>query len=190
MTKRFDDTKPSQHLVESFSDVTPGYALDIGCGKGKNAIWLAGKGWKVDAFDPKKDWLDIAKERSAGAGVSVESFTLSDIQSFKPDKQYDLIVCAMVLHFLSLEQIESAVEKMKSWTKADGQIYISVMTDENPKGHRPTLFIKGQLKGYFKEWEANSFHVMTDPLLMPGNSEPETYYFDFIIAKKPLVEYN
>lgn len=185
MTKKFDDSQPSRHITENFSNVEPGYALDLGCGKGKNAIWLAKNGWKIDAVDPSQEWLDIAKERSDKANVNIQSFIQSDIQSFVPDKQYDLVVCAMVLHFLSIDQIADAIEKMKSWIKPGGRIYISVMTDENPSGHRPTLFKKGQLKDYFSGWEVNNFHIITDPLLMPGNSKPEVYYFDFIVAEKP-----
>lgn len=185
MTKKFDDSQPSRHITENFSNVKPGCALDLGCGKGKNAIWLAKEGWKVDAVDPSQEWLGIAKERSAEANVNIQSFIQSDIQSFVSDKQYDLVVCAMVLHFLSIDQIADAIEKMKEWIKPGGQIYISVMTDENPAGHRPTLFKEGQLKDYFNGWDANNFHITTDPLLMPGNSEPEIYYFDFMIARKP-----
>ncbi len=185
MTKKFDDSQPSRHIIENFSRTKSGYVLDLGCGKGKNAIWLAKNGWKVDVVDPKQKWLGIVKERSAEANIEIQSFVQSDIQSFVPDKQYDLIVCAMVLHFLSPDQITDAIEKMQSWIKPDGQIYISVMTDDNPVGHRPTLFKKGQLRDYFNGWEANNFHITTDPLLMPGNTEPEIYYFDFIIARKP-----
>lgn len=188
MIKKFDDTQPSRHIIENFSNTKPGYALDLGCGKGKNAIWLAKDGWKVDVVDPKQEWLDIANKRSIEANAVIQSFIQSDIRSFVPDKQYDLIVCAMVLHFLTPDQIADAIEKMKSWLKSDGQIYASVMTDENPAGHRTTLFKKGQLKGYFNGWEVNNFHIATDPLLMPGSSEAKVYYFDFIVTKMSPVE--
>lgn len=184
-TLKFDDAKPAKGLVEHYSELKPGYALDAGCGKGKNAIWLAGNGWKVDAFEPREDWLSIAKERSLEKRIDTISFFESDIASYKPEQDYDLVVCALVLHFLPAKDTAEAIEKLKAWTKLGGRLYVSVMTDQNPDDSRPTLFHKDQLKSYFSDWIIeHSYQVKTDPLLMKGKAKPQVQYFDYVLARK------
>lgn len=187
MTEKFDDTEPVKNIVEYFSDVKPGYALDIGCGKGRNAIWLAKNGWKVDAIDPSQDWLDVAKTRSESEGIEGDiSYTESDIESYEPRQQYDAVICGMVLHFLPAADIQSAIDKIKSWTKASGVAYISVHTDENPTEHRPSLFHVNQLADYFNNWTIEKRDQRpTDPIIMPGQSEPQIFYCDRIVVRKP-----
>ncbi|TFD94023.1 class I SAM-dependent methyltransferase [Cryobacterium lactosi] len=55
-------------LVTETSDLTPGLALDIGCGEGADAIWLAGRGWQVTGVDFSAVALERAAARSRRAG--------------------------------------------------------------------------------------------------------------------------
>ena len=193
MPEKFDDTKPVKNIVEFFSDIQPGNALDIGCGTGRNAIWLAENGWEVDAIDSSKERLKVAKERSQHKVLESDtiSFIHSDLESYEPKRQYDAVICGMVLHFLSVKEIESAIKKIKSWTKVGGYVYVSVHTDENPAHHRPTLFRKDQLVDYFDDWTIEKRDQKpTDSIIMPGQSGSQIFYCDRIVAKKPSVGYN
>nr|MBA3306829.1 methyltransferase domain-containing protein [Thermoleophilaceae bacterium] len=62
--------KPNSLLVEEVSDLTPGTALDLGCGQGGDAIWLASLGWQVTAADVSATALAFAADRAAAAGVT------------------------------------------------------------------------------------------------------------------------
>jgi 2-polyprenyl-3-methyl-5-hydroxy-6-metoxy-1,4-benzoquinol methylase len=42
---------PSEFLVAEVADLAPGAALDLACGTGRNAVWLAQRGWRVTAVD-------------------------------------------------------------------------------------------------------------------------------------------
>jgi len=57
-------------LVSETSDLAPGRALDIGCGEGADAIWLAGRGWQVTGVDFSAVALERAAARSRRAGVA------------------------------------------------------------------------------------------------------------------------
>jgi SAM-dependent methyltransferase len=53
----------------------PGRALDVGCGTGRDAVYLAGRGWEVTAVDLVPRALEKARERAAGEGVEVRWVT-------------------------------------------------------------------------------------------------------------------
>ena len=77
-------------LAEHTSELEPGRALDLGCGSGGNAVWLAGHGWQVTAVDFSAVAIEKAKQRAADRRVEVE-FTVSDAAAYRPSSQYDLI---------------------------------------------------------------------------------------------------
>ncbi|MDX6349032.1 MAG: hypothetical protein QOF84_3822, partial [Streptomyces sp.] len=61
---------PNAALVREVSDLAPGTALDLGCGEGGDAIWLARRGWRVTATDISGIALDRAAGHAAAAGVA------------------------------------------------------------------------------------------------------------------------
>jgi SAM-dependent methyltransferase len=62
--------KPNVVLVEEITGLEPGTALDLGCGEGADAIWLAGQGWQVTGADISQAALDRAAAHAAEAGVT------------------------------------------------------------------------------------------------------------------------
>lgn len=63
--------QPNPQLVDRISDLTPGTALDVGCGEGADAVWLARQGWQVTGIDVSQVALDKAAIHAAEAGVNV-----------------------------------------------------------------------------------------------------------------------
>lgn len=59
---------PNGVLVTEIADLQPGQALDVGCGEGADALWLARRGWLVTAVDLSR----VALERAAAAGTGIE----------------------------------------------------------------------------------------------------------------------
>lgn len=85
-------------LAELVTDLPPGRALDLGCGEGADAVWLAEHRWEVTAVDISATALqrarDLAVERNVAAHITFEHHNLSE--SF-PTGSYDL-VSAQFLH--------------------------------------------------------------------------------------------
>jgi SAM-dependent methyltransferase len=77
-------------LVAEVGDLTPGTALDLGCGEGGDAIWLAARGWSVTATDISAVALAKAADHAAGAGVTVD-FQQHDLGASFPAGRYDLV---------------------------------------------------------------------------------------------------
>ncbi|WP_431957074.1 class I SAM-dependent methyltransferase [Nocardia lijiangensis] len=89
--------KPNVLLVREASDLTPGSALDLGCGEGGDAIWLAERGWRVRAVDVSAIALARAAERAAGAGVGERiTWERHDLAHSFPAGSFDLVTS----HFL------------------------------------------------------------------------------------------
>ncbi len=85
-------------LQAEVTGMTPGRALDVGCGEGGDALWLAARGWDVTAVDFADAALARVAEHAAQAGVAdrVETRRV-DVRAFEPDGEtWDLVTCSFV----------------------------------------------------------------------------------------------
>jgi SAM-dependent methyltransferase len=85
-------TKPSRFLVAEVGGLPAGRALDLACGEGRNAIWLAERGWQVTGVDFSQVGLEKARRLAAKRGVEV-IWVRADLLDHQPvDGAYDLVV--------------------------------------------------------------------------------------------------
>ncbi|MFC9545159.1 class I SAM-dependent methyltransferase [Streptomyces sp. SID9913] len=84
--------RPNARLVETAADLPPGDALDLGCGNGGDALWLAGQGWRVTAVDLSAVAVRRLTERAAGAGLGEQvSARRHDLSRSFPAGRFDLV---------------------------------------------------------------------------------------------------
>jgi SAM-dependent methyltransferase len=87
-----ESADPNPLLVSRTADLMPGSALDLGCGDGANAIWLARQGWRVTGVDWSGVALAKARSHTEAAGVSVE-WVMADLLNWSPPSgTFDLVV--------------------------------------------------------------------------------------------------
>ncbi len=77
-------------LAAQVERLAPGRALEVGCGTGGNATWLARQGWQVTAVDYSMVAIEKGRRLAAEQGVTVE-FVVADASTYRPKAQYDLI---------------------------------------------------------------------------------------------------
>lgn len=82
---------PDAILASETADMPPGSALDLGCGDGGNAVWLAKRGWRVTALDFSRSAIRAGRRLAKREGVDVE-FITADAAAHKPQCRYDLII--------------------------------------------------------------------------------------------------
>lgn len=84
--------QPNRFLVAEAADLEPGRALDLACGEGRNAVWLAEQGWRVRGVDFSDVALTKARELAAARGVEVD-WMQADLLDHRPEQgAYDLVV--------------------------------------------------------------------------------------------------
>jgi 2-polyprenyl-3-methyl-5-hydroxy-6-metoxy-1,4-benzoquinol methylase len=90
---------PNRHLVGQVRGMAVGRALDLACGEGRNAVWLAGEGWEVTAVDFSDVALAKGRELAHSQGVDVE-WIEADVRTYVARRSaYDLVVL-LYLHLL------------------------------------------------------------------------------------------
>ena len=78
------------------SGLALGRALDLGCGIGINALWLAKRGWEVTGVDWAGSAIEKARATAAKKGLDV-TFEVGDVTTWEPSHQYDLVVSTFAL---------------------------------------------------------------------------------------------
>ncbi len=92
-SERIWSGNPNPRLVEHVTELPPGDALDVGCGEGADAVWLAIEGWQVTALDVSQVAIDRAAAHAREAGVADRVSVLRhDLMSDAPlPGDYDLV---------------------------------------------------------------------------------------------------
>lgn len=91
-----ESAEPDPTLIDEIGSLPPGRALDLGAGDGRNAVWLASRGWDVTAVDFSQVALDRGRARADAAGVHVE-WELADLLEWTPGRRsYDLVTLLFI----------------------------------------------------------------------------------------------
>jgi len=91
--------EPNRFVVEVASDLAPGVALDLAGGEGRNAVWLAERGWRVTVLDWSKVALEKGRTLAAARGVASDcAFMEADLVDWEPAKAGADLVLVVYLH--------------------------------------------------------------------------------------------
>jgi tellurite methyltransferase len=136
------DLTPARLLTDSAAALTPGRALDLACGAGRNALWLAQQGWDVTAIDGAEEAIRLVREHDAGIDTRVV-----DLESGAPlpfeDESFDLVVILYFLHRPLFAEAQRVV-------RAGGVVITAIRTS----GINPRFCLSlEELRGEFFGWE-------------------------------------
>lgn len=126
-TINFEDepNQPSQFLIDNITLLPRGRALDIAMGSGRNAIYLARMGFRVEGVDVSREVVEEALAHAREEGVSIQTRVedLNKIPYFD-EGAYDLVICFNYLQ-------RSLMPQMKNWVKPGGMlIYETFIVDQ------------------------------------------------------------
>jgi SAM-dependent methyltransferase len=133
--------RPNTQLVAEAADLPPGSALDIGCGEGADAVWLAARGWQVTAVDFAATALERAAARAAAAGEEVTArieWVRADVTQWAPEPASFDLVSAQFMH-LPTEQRRALFARLADAVRTGGQLLLvgHDFSDIEAGAHRP-----------------------------------------------------
>ena len=131
--------RPNGRLVAEITDVDPGRALDVGCGEGADAIWLAQRGWTVTAIEISDVALGRAREAAQVTGVEVDWICGDALQTPLAARSFDLL--SMQYPALPNAAGETAVRRLLD-TVRPGGLLLAVYHDLDDE-HREHLKSRG-----------------------------------------------
>ena len=88
--------EPNRRFASEVEDLEPGRALDLACGEGRNAVWLAERGWRTTGVDFSDVALAKAERLAASRGVEVE-WVLADVLEHEPERGAFELVAVLYL---------------------------------------------------------------------------------------------
>lgn len=118
----FFENHPDENLVEYIEKkrLKAGKALELGCGPGRNAIYMAGNGFHVDAVDQSEEGLAWAKERETEHGIQV-NFIQSNIFDLGIEEgAYDLVYDSGCFHHIPPHRRMGYIDLVKKALKPGG----------------------------------------------------------------------
>jgi tellurite methyltransferase len=129
-------------LVQRFvADLAPGTALDLACGPGRNALYLAERGWRVTAVDGSPIAIAKLRERNSGIDARIADLERGEFR-IQPDS-YDLICDCLYLQRDLFPRIKAGVRK-------GGMAIVTALLGDIGG---PTRVGPGELRTYFEDWE-------------------------------------
>ncbi|MGX2956731.1 SAM-dependent methyltransferase TehB [Ursidibacter arcticus] len=154
--KKYNLTTTHSEVLNTINYIQQGKALDLGCGRGRNALYLNLLGFDVTAVDHNQESIDflnymIEKEGATQIQTGVYDINQADIQG-----EYDLIISTVVMMFLNRERIPAIIENMQRNTKIGGyNLIVCAMDTEKHPCTMPFSFTfkEGELKNYYQGWE-------------------------------------
>lgn len=112
---------PNQFVAEDLAGLEPGTALDVACGEGRNAVWLAELGWDVTGVDFSGVALEKAADMARDRGVEVE-WVRADVTGWDPARRYDLVLIAYV--HLPEQRWTDLISRAAGWVAPGGHLYL------------------------------------------------------------------
>jgi tellurite methyltransferase len=177
-------------------------ALDLGCGEGRYAIYLAELGCKVLAIDRSTVGIAKLSEKAEKKCLNIQAVAM-DIAEFDfKQNRYDIIVAATILDHLPQGLLTEIVPRIKSGLKPGGILYVNVFTVLDPgynlqkspeesgsKNISDTAecmehyFQSGELKALFMDFDIVYDYEGVEPDLSHG--APHHHGWACLLAKKP-----
>lgn len=136
-------SKPDFNLVHLVTEwpISVGKALEIGCGTGTDAIWLAKKGFEVTAIDVSEIPISLAKEQARKESVEVDFRVLDFLIDGLPTNSFDFIFDRGYFHSYDSDKKRSVIAKKISRVLKENGLWLSLLgsCDSPPREKGPPM---------------------------------------------------
>lgn len=150
----WDTGSPCAEMVKVLDSgvVTPGRALDLGCGTGTNAIYLAQKGFEVTGVDVSQVAVEKAREKADEAGATI-LFMLAELPNlFLPGKVFDFVFDRGCFHSLKNEDRSRFADMLAKFTKEGSLFLLLTGNAKEPREQGPPTMTEKEISDTFSRF--------------------------------------
>jgi tellurite methyltransferase len=173
--------EPHRLLVRVAESLAPGRALDVACGVGRHAIFLAERGWQVEAVDASRVGIEIAQKRARERGVTIDA-RVADLERGEfiiEAEAYDLIC---IFYYLQRD----LWPRLRAGLRPGGTLVAAIHLIDGDADARPMnpafLLRPEELRAEFDGWQITHYYETGSHDDDPGEHHHRTAE---IVARKP-----
>lgn len=151
--------RPGRIVRDAADRLPPGRALDLGCGDGKNSVFLAQRGWRVDGCDISQLALHRFRARLRRANITAPgTYVCASASELKVEHgYYDLVLAYGLFHCLDGETLRRTRQTIATALRPGGSLALAALTPDVPlpADHRtPGLHLRAaaEILGMFGDW--------------------------------------
>lgn len=162
--KKYGLTATHSEVVELLEHIQGGDVLDLGCGRGRNSLFLQAHGFRVEGIDPNPDAIARFKEIMEAEQLEAIRATQGRAQDIDASACYDLIINTVVLMFLPAQDVPAVIHKMQAATRPGGLnlIVCAVDSEDLPlRTHNLPFrfsFKSQELRELYRGWELEKYN--------------------------------
>lgn len=154
--KKYQLTLPHSEVIDAAGRVPPGRALDLGCGNGRNVLYLQQQGFTVEGWDRHAGSLESLQKIVTAEGLAGITLAQHDLNDVSIRGQYDFILSTVVMMFLQPTSIAPLLQQMQQATAPGGvNLIVAAMDSEDYPCVMPFPFTfrAGELRDAYAGWE-------------------------------------
>ena len=150
-------TEPNPTLVNLLCTFKPGgTVLDVGCGEGQNALFLAQNGFVVDAFDNSPTGIDKLQRIASRQNIAINAW-VQDLREYEFNQKYDVIMSFGTFHFVTKDDWRYFIRNAQENTNNGGIHVMQIFTNVLPATPDIVPFVKGladdgELEALYENW--------------------------------------
>jgi len=137
--------RPNALLAQAIEELQPGKALDVGVGEGRNAVFLAKRGWDVTGIDRAEGALAVARQHASDQGVKITPILQTAEEFDWGRERWDLVA------LLYVPAVRGNVAKVRESLKPSGRVVVEAFLKPQGSAKRGTEYEPGELRRLFEE---------------------------------------
>ena len=160
-TEKYGLTRTHSEVLHAMQFVKPGKTMDLGCGNGRNSLYLAANGFDVTAWDKNAASINNIDTIRQAEGLNTLQTAIVDLNALSFEGEYDFILSTVVMMFLEPQTIPGLIANMQRCTKAGGYnlIVAAMDTADFPcTVGFPFAFKENELRDYYAGWELEKYN--------------------------------
>jgi len=188
LSKKYALSAPHSEIVEAARRITPGKALDLGCGSGRNSLYLNQLGFELTAWDKNPQSIATLNHIIEQESLSHINTDIKDLDNLRFNGQYQLVFSTVVMMFLQPETIPQMIADMQASTVKNGyNLIVAAMdtTDYPCTQPFPFTFKSGELSHYYRKWHIVKYNEAVGELFRTdANGNRIQLRFATLLAQK------